>query len=144
MNWKNEGVRFGKFLVVGGFGFVVDFGTFNLLSTGAGLDPAIAQTISFCAAIVSNFFWNRYWIYPDSRAKHVGHQAILFVAINLIGYIIRTPLFLGLTPVWVAILPPLPIPALQAAHNLALACAVLVVMIWNFVVNRFWTYNDVQ
>ena len=29
-------------------------------------------------------------------------------------------------------------------HNLALAIAVIVVMFWNFFINRFWTYNDVD
>jgi putative flippase GtrA len=68
----------------------------------------------------------------------------LFVGINLVGLMIRTPLFVILTPVWFSLLPPLPIPAEQASHNMALACAVVVVLLWNFVVNRFWTYNDVQ
>jgi putative flippase GtrA len=30
------------------------------------------------------------------------------------------------------------------AHNIALAAAVLVVMMWNFFANRYWTYNDVS
>jgi hypothetical protein len=30
------------------------------------------------------------------------------------------------------------------AANLALAVAVIVVMFWNFFVNRYWTYSDVE
>jgi putative flippase GtrA len=30
------------------------------------------------------------------------------------------------------------------AKNLTLAVAVGVVMLWNFFVNRYWTYNDVK
>ena len=29
-------------------------------------------------------------------------------------------------------------------HNLALAIAVGAVLLWNFFVNRYWTYNDVD
>jgi putative flippase GtrA len=29
-------------------------------------------------------------------------------------------------------------------NNLALAVGVLVVMFWNFFVNRFWTYGDIE
>jgi len=41
------------------------------------------------------------------------------------------------------------IPALEAysvriGDNLALMLAVVVVMFWNFFVNRYWTYNDVN
>jgi putative flippase GtrA len=30
------------------------------------------------------------------------------------------------------------------AENLALATAVIVVMFWNFFINRYWTYNDIS
>ena len=30
------------------------------------------------------------------------------------------------------------------AKNLTLALAVGIVMLWNFFVNRYWTYNDVD
>jgi putative flippase GtrA len=30
------------------------------------------------------------------------------------------------------------------AKNLTLALAVGIVMLWNFFVNRYWTYNDVN
>jgi putative flippase GtrA len=29
-------------------------------------------------------------------------------------------------------------------ENLTLAIAVLIVLFWNFFVNRYWTYNDVE
>jgi putative flippase GtrA len=29
-------------------------------------------------------------------------------------------------------------------NNAALATAIIVVMLWNFIVNRYWTYNDVD
>jgi len=31
-----------------------------------------------------------------------------------------------------------------AANNLALAIGVIVVMFWNFFINRYWTYSDVE
>jgi putative flippase GtrA len=146
MNWRKEGVRFIKFLAVGCIGFVIDFGTFNLLTFGLGWNPTVSQALSFTLAVTSNFIWNRFWVYPDSRTKPIGHQLVLFAGINSIGLIIRTPLFVGLTPVWFSLLQevPLPLSTEQAAHNLALGCAVVVVLMWNFVVNRLWTYNDVH
>jgi putative flippase GtrA len=148
MNWRREGVRFAKFLVVGLIGFIIDFGIFNLLTAGWGWNPTASQAISFSCAVTSNFIWNRFWVYPDSRAKPVGAQILLFAFINIIGLIIRTPLFVILTPMWAEFINSLaislPIDSIQMGHNLALACAVIVVLIWNFVVNRFWTYNDVR
>lgn len=66
---EKEAERFFKFLVVGTIGFAVDFGLLTFLVEIVGLVPVLANTFSFSAAVVSNFTWNRYWTYPDSRSK---------------------------------------------------------------------------
>ena len=68
-----ERTRFLKFCVVGAIGFVVDFGVMNLLLHFTG-NVKFASTVSFIAAVISNFLWNRYWTYPDSREKPVAQQ----------------------------------------------------------------------
>jgi putative flippase GtrA len=142
-----ERERFFKFMVVGAFGAVVDFGTANILTHFLGLALVIAGTISLCCAIVSNFIWNRYWTYPDSRSKALGHQLGMFAAVNLAGVVIRVPILNFGEPIMLrffsqrAALPPLS-PEF-AARNATLAVAVGIVMLWNFFVNRYWTYNDV-
>jgi len=148
VNWNREGSRFAKFLVVGTIGAVVDFGTFNLLTAGLHFWPVPSSVCSFVAAVCSNFLFNRYWTYPDSRSKPIWRQATQFTAVNAVGLGIRTPLFAFLIPVWSRALSRsgavLPVLGEQLPRNLALGCAVVVVLIWNFVVNRFWTYNDIS
>ena len=136
-------------MVVGVIGAVVDFGTFNLLTSGFHMNPVIAQVISFTAAVTSNFLWNRFWTYPDSRAKRIRFQVIQFGVVSVIGLVIRTPLFAGLEKPLIRLFdqyipsPPL-VTTTFLGHNLALAIAVVGVMMWNFFVNRYWTYNDVD
>jgi putative flippase GtrA len=148
VRWQQEGTRFLRFLVVGAVGAVVDFGTFNLLSVELNVYPVVASMISFTAAVTSNFLWNRVWTYPDSRSKPVGTQVGQFSLVSLVGLLVRTPLFAALAPAWAWLLSrwpaPLPVSQVRAANNLALACAVGVVLIWNFAANRLWTYNDVS
>jgi putative flippase GtrA len=69
---KKEQGRFLRFAVVGVIGAVIDFGAFNILTIAFHLTALVAQTISFTLAVLSNFIWNRYWTYPDSRNKPVG------------------------------------------------------------------------
>jgi putative flippase GtrA len=156
---RRELARFLKFSVVGTLGAVVDFGTFNLLSTVLGLWSVAASVLSFSAAVSSNFLWNRLWVYPDSRAKPVTAQALQFALVNLAGLLIRTPVFAfcegPFSRLAASVLPRLqtvsgPLGALAtrtppavAGANLALALAVVIVLFWNFGVNRLWTYNDV-
>lgn len=129
---------------------MVDFGTFNLLRAGIGTPATVAQAISFSAAVVSNFLWNRFWTYPDSRSKPVARQASQFLIVSVIGLSIRTVVFVLVQPAMIALgetLLPSDIRTSQAAvigDNLALVVAVIVVLFWNFSANRLWTYSDVQ
>ena len=153
---RRELARFLKFSVVGVIGAIVDFGTFNLLNSILGLRSLIASVLSFIAAVSSNFIWNRFWTYPNSRSKPVRHQALQFALVNMIGLFIRTPVFalsemsmIRMAERLLLILPP-SIYAQDTSQiqivigrNLALAVAVIVVLFWNFSVNRIWTYSDV-
>jgi putative flippase GtrA len=145
---KKERGRFFRFLLVGFIGAVVDFGTFNLLTLLTPINAVIASMMSFTVAVISNFLWNRYWTYPDSRTKRVGHQLIQFFLINLIGLAIRTPLFAILEPRMIDLAEKyasqMPLSTRTIGHNVSLAIAVGVVLLWNFFANRFWTYSDVS
>ena len=150
VNDPRERTRFFRFATVGIIGAVVDFGTFNLLTSFAGLTAVWASVFSFVAAIISNFTWNRYWTYPDSRSKPIGRQLIQFSLVSMLGLSIRIPIIAVLVPLFsrmFADLTFLPVGFITAdflAKNLALAIAVIVVMFWNFFINRYWTYNDIN
>ena len=167
-----EAERFLKFAIVGAIGFVVDFGIFNLLvgpfhsllAVGEplsaffvnlglspeqveGLAPTFAGTISFIAAIISNFVWNRYWTYPDSRSKSTHRQFVMFTLVSLAGIFIRIPIITLLhAPLtsMITLVPALAPFSIRLGENAALAVSVVVVMFWNFFANRYWTYNDVE
>ncbi len=167
-----EAERFFKFAVVGVMGFVVDFGFFNLLlgpftillADGAsfhraladlGLSPdrivtlpgTFASTVSFIMAIVSNFLWNRYWTYPDSRSRSLRRQLAQFTLVSVAGIVIRVPIITFAAPPFtqlVAGIAGLADYSDRIGNNLALVVAVIVAMFWNFFVNRYWTYNDVE
>ena len=143
-----ERTRFLKFCVVGVIGFVVDFGVMNLLLHFTG-NVRLASTVSFIAAVISNFLWNRYWTYPDSREKPVMQQLGQFFLINVIGLGIRYLLFLTIDRPIISLAERI-LPADffispdVAGHNITMVIAVFVVMMWNFFANRLWTYNDVK
>jgi putative flippase GtrA len=148
INNRREQKRFAKFAAVGLFGALVDYFVFNLLLNLAGLKPIVSQALSFSFAVTSNFLLNRYWTFPDSRSKHVAKQVGQYVLVNFIGLLIRTPIFNGLGTLFERALTGKPLPfslsAYVAAHNLALGCAIGVVLFWNFFINRYWTYGDVE
>jgi putative flippase GtrA len=148
LNDPLERTRFLKFMAVGAFGALVDFGIANLLSHFFDMQLVFAGTISFTCAVVSNFIWNRYWTYPESRSRRVAHQLGMFAAVNLAGAAIRIPILRFVEPpLTLFFRSSRPISSISPefmARNVTLATAVGIVMLWNFFVNRYWTYNDVD
>ena len=167
--------RFLKFATVGTLGAVIDFGVLNLLrltilpfvdedgnNLGIALGDsifirhiAIAVTISFVCAILSNFIWNRYWTYPDSRSSSIKKQLTQFATVSVIGWTART-LWITLSYLTLGNLainaiqiissdfPSDPDTVASIGSNIALFIGIFIIMIWNFLANRFWTYNDVE
>jgi putative flippase GtrA len=164
---EREVERFLKFAVVGALGAIIDSGTLFILQAtilpptlqNPDWNVALAQTIAFLAAILSNFTWNRLWTYPDSRSRSMRRQMAQFTFISLIGWTART--------IWItlahgplgAILMPIALPAIhlfrpgyvpsalgeaKLGTMAAWLVGVVIVMIWNFFANRYWTYNDVE
>ena len=145
---SKERIRFFKFAMVGTIGAVIDFGVMNLLSHTTKMNLVTAGTISFTCAVISNFTWNRHWTYPESRSRPLFGQLGMFFLVNLAGVAIRVPTLHYLEPpvlrFFENIFHTSPVIAEVYANNLTLAAAVGVVMLWNFFVNRYWTYNDID
>ena len=83
--WLGDLIRFG---MVGGLGFIVDVGVFNLLRVtvlsgdqhGA---PIVAKIIALLAAIAVNWAGNRWWAFRDRRGERVAREAISFLALGI-------------------------------------------------------------
>lgn len=146
---RKERTRFLRFAMVGTIGAAVDFGAFNLSIALLGIRAIAASAISFTLAVISNFLWNRYWTYPDSRSKPIWRQLIQFTIISVIGMGIRLGMFAlfenPLIQFFQKQLPPtFLLEPVFLGHNLILAVAIGVVMLWNFFANRIWTYSDID
>jgi putative flippase GtrA len=159
-----EVARFLKFSVVGAIGFAVDFGTVFVLQATIlppvnDLNVIIATSVAFTLAIISNFTWNRYWTYPESRSRSAKRQLTQFTIISVIGGVVRTtwikfaylPLGVLLMPVVLPVIEifrPSYVPSHTAEAKLGTMVAqligVVVVLFWNFFANRYWTYRHVK
>jgi len=148
INNDKERERFLKFAAVGALGALIDFAVMNMLTQGAGMPLVLAGTISLICAVLNNFFWNRYWTYPDSRSRPFTHQLSMFFAVNIAGVAIRIPILHFIELPLIRVMERMnfraPLSPEFLAKNLTLALAVGIVMLWNYFVNRYWTYNDVD
>lgn len=148
-----------KFLFVGGLGAIIDLGLTNILmiyafhvQDGDVLLVTLSACIGFTTAVSSNFFWNRYWTYPDSRSRSVRRQLVQFFIVSVIGLGVRAltvSLFTNpFADVVRSITASLNVSLAgytqyKMGANLAIMLALVIVAFWNFLANRYWTYNDV-
>jgi putative flippase GtrA len=154
-----EAERFAKFLLVGTLGFIIDFGTLTFLIEIVNLPSLIeentpfslfvgvilANTISFSLAVLSNFTFNRYWTYPESRTKKKRVQLPQFTLVSVIGLLINNAIF-ALTLLFLGRLSPQfnVLTFTIDTYIPAKMLATIVVLFWNFFVNRYWTYQNVN
>ena len=145
---NKERLRFLKFATVGALGAAIDFGVMNLMTHLFGMKLVSAGTVSFVCAVISNFTLNRYWTYPDSRSRHILHQLGMFFLVNAAGIGFRVPTLHFVEPFMVHVFENTGhlshATAQFLAKNATLGLVIGVVMIWNFFINRYWTYNDVD
>lgn len=133
-----EVTRFLKFALVGAIGMVVDLTILNIMHKVVGLPLLAANTISFTAAVLSNFTWNRLWTFPESRKRPLLPQLAQFALVNFVGLAINN---LVLWVVFKLVEDVIPDPL---NYNFAKITAIGVVLFWNYGINRLWTYKGID
>jgi len=121
-NW----IQLAKFCVVGASGYVINLAVYRAL-LNAGLHYVPAATCSFLVAVTNNYVWNRLWTFRRQRG-HVAYQGARFLVVSTVA--------LAANLVFLVALVALGMPKLGAQ-----ALAVALVMPWNFVGNKLWSFR---
>ena len=83
--------KFGKFLVVGGFGFILNAVLYEVFVRSTHLPIAVCNIIAAQFAIFSNYNLNNLWTFKEHRAKNTGSyfvKMIQFFLTSNIGVIL--------------------------------------------------------
>lgn len=80
----------GAFLVVGGIGFLVDAGTYNLLVFWGGHgvlyhQPLLGKIISITVASVVTYFGNKWWTFSHKKGGSAAREYVLYAVFNVIA-----------------------------------------------------------
>jgi len=133
-----ERERVFKFLVVGAAAFVVDTGSLSVFVLLFSMDRTLAKALSFSLAVLASFAGNHLWTFQGSRSKAAAKQAVQFAAVSVGGLGVNVAVFSVVQPVaarlWGSV------PGLYVGQVMAVGAA----MFWNYLANRFVTYNDLR
>ncbi len=130
-----------KYALVGVTGTVLDVGLFALLIITTPLGDSIsgrivAATISFILAVVNNYTWNRRWTFADKKSN-VRQQFSKFFLVSCGGWFLNVAFLTLFT--WVLI--EMFAFGDVSGSTLAKILASGVVLSYNFVANKIWTFK---
>ncbi len=138
--WKSFFFQLSKFGIVGTANTAVDLGVFNLLiilvgGTASVFMITILKGISFFAAVINSYIWNRYWSF-DKTDQASANEFIKFITVSLIGLGINAGFTAGISA------------ALSSgggitstAATIAAAIASLIVLAWNFIGYKLFVFK---
>ncbi len=123
-----------RYSVVGVSGTVLDIGLFALLISTTPLGETligrvVAASVSFIAAVINNYTWNRLWTFKNSNTN-IRNQFATFFLVSCGGWLLNTTFFAAASLV---------LPAVIAKIS-----ASAVVLVYNYTANRFWTFRSTE
>ena len=135
--WRTpETDRFVRYAIVGATGTLVDFAVLMLLKEIGGFPTLPAAVLAFLAGVVNNYTLNRRWTFAGTQ-KRRSTQLAQFLAVSLVGVLLNSLILLLLED-------PLGLLLGDVARGYlpAKVVATGVVLGWNYLANRRWTFND--
>jgi putative flippase GtrA len=121
---ENWFIQLFRYLFVGGFAFVVDYGLLLFLTEALGLHYLISATISFIAGLIVNYFLSTSWIFRKSRLENKWVEFLFYSIIGAIGLGLNNLLLYLLTD------------KVHIHYMISKLLATAFVMLWNFVSRR--------
>ncbi len=122
--------QFTKFCIVGSIGTAIDFGILNLGVIVFSWNVYLAATLAFILAATNNFFLNKFWTFTEnSKGIRFLGQYAQFLLVSVGGLLINLGIMYAL---------------IEGAHlwyNWAKVFATGVVIMWNFSLNKYWTFR---
>jgi putative flippase GtrA len=85
---RGHGPELIKFGIVGGLGTIIDLGGAAVLHSAYHEEPLEAKALSIAAATVFTYLGSRFWTFRHRENQAVHREAVLFIALNVVGLIV--------------------------------------------------------
>ena len=125
-NWF---IQLFRYLFVGGFAFLVDYGLLVLLTEVCGLHYLVSATISFIAGLVVNYLLSTSWIFRKSKLENKWAEFAIFAVIGVVGLVLNNLLLYLFTDL------------AHIHYMISKLLTTALVMIWNFGARKFILFN---
>ena len=94
---RQHGPELVKFGIVGGLGTIIDLGGAAVLRSVYHVGPLESKALSITAATIFTYLGSRFWTFRHRDNQPVHREALLFVALNVVGLILAELVIAGIT-----------------------------------------------
>ena len=127
---ENTLVQLFRYTFVGGFAFVVDFGTLFLLTEIFHIHYLLSAAMAFILGLITNYFLSIKWVFSIRSIENKKIEFLLFSIIGLIG--------LGLNELLLWIFTDL----ILIHYLLSKTITAIFVYLWNFIGRKYLLFNN--
>ena len=120
--------QFLKFCLVGLVNTAIDYAVYLFFSRLIGLYFLLANIIAILVAMTFSFFVNKSWTFQN-KDKRFKSQYLKFAAVNGVYFLLNNSIVFAL------------VHYLAVYDLLAKIIAIIIGLFWNFLANRFWTFQ---
>jgi putative flippase GtrA len=121
-------IKVAKFGIAGLIGLVIDFSITYILKEHFLFNKYVSNSVGFVVAATCNFILNKWWTFKSSNKFH--KEYIIFLSIAVAGLLINsTILYLFHAQ-------------LQLNFYLAKLIAIIIVFVWNFIMNSRFNFGN--
>ena len=136
----NTFIQFFRYLFVGGFAFVVDYGTLMLLVEVFGFNTKLAAVVAFILGLAVNYILSTLWIFKNSKIENRLAEFAAFALIGVIGLGINE-LIIWLFDDVIAPHQPIGFIPQDKYYMIGKLVSTVIVFIWNFAARKFIIFN---
>ena len=136
----NTFIQFFRYLFVGGFAFVVDYGTLMLLVEVFDFNAKLAAVVAFILGLIVNYILSTLWIFRNSKINNRLAEFAAFAVIGVIGLGINE-LIIWLFDDVIAPRRPLDFIPEDKYYLIGKLVSTAVVFVWNFAARKFIIFN---
>jgi putative flippase GtrA len=121
----NVSIQIFRYIFVGGFAFIVDFGFLYVLTEYLGIFYLLSATISFLFGLIVNYILSLTWVFNKRKLNNRFHEFVVFALVGVVG--------LGLNYVIIYFFTEI----LLVYYIFSKLLSQIFVLLWNFFVRRY-------
>lgn len=128
----NTLVQLFRYVWVGGFAFIVDYGSLYILKEYVGFNYLLSAAIAFILGLAVNYLLSTLWVFPDSRLSNKMAEFTVFASIGLVGLLLNEVIMYLCCEV------------LNIHYMISKLCSTGIVFFWNFFARKIILFTKTK